>query len=192
MSWQDWIGRLVSSPGSVTEWLEWVTSLPLGISFPICTIHFMNPSDFISHQDQPGNWAHSLQTTKQVSEVQTLFSVRKLANVHMFTFQKGNWGRVQSSLKVSGCNHPKVCFQSHAFKAVRPWEDRVQSASLGDGGKDGESEKDGWGNGTGDEGGGREESVLFCGVHFRGVGVPYTEVSPITCLVLRESLQFLF
>lgn len=36
------------------------------------------------------------------------------------------------------------------------------------------------------------ESVLFCGVHLRGVGVPSTEVSPITCLVLRESLQFLF
>ena len=48
------------------------------------------------------------------------------------------------------------------------------------------------GRGRGGGGGGRGDSVLFCGVHLRGVGVPYTEVSPITCLVLCEYLQFLF
>lgn len=46
--------------------------------------------------------------------------------------------------------------------------------------------------GTGD-GGGRVwgEGGLPCGVYFRGGGAPYGDVSPVTHLVLHESLQFL-
>ena len=40
------------------------------------------------------------------------------------------------------------------------------------------------------EGGGAVwgESGLLCGVHFRGGGAPYGDVSPVTHLVLHESL----